>query len=164
MAIVSLDAGIGLRLGHSRDGEGLADSIHTAGLETALHGIGMLQVGKIKKAFYLGGHQDRGGSRWAPLSPRTIERKQAAGKEGILRWTGRLIGSIQYAYRTDGEFIHHITLFSDTPYAAHHQRGRGRLPARPILVATGQDIFAMRERLARYYEHAINHGEGGSDV
>lgn len=80
--------------------------------------------------------------RWAPLAPRSAAwkaRRFGAGLR-ILERTGALRRSI--TTRLEGRAL---VASSDVPYAAFHQFGTRRLPARPFLVLTESD----KEEVAR---------------
>lgn len=80
---------------------------------------------------------------WPPLTPATLRRKPAGLK--ILELTGRLRRSVS-ARVEEGRLI----LSTDVPYAAAHQFGfpGRRLPARPFLVLTAEDVEGVAESVA----------------
>lgn len=73
---------------------------------------------------------DEGGliGGWAPLAPSTIKRKQAAGKERMMVFTGRLRNSFRSFY--DNEIA---GSGSDVTYSESHQDGNERVPKRELL-------------------------------
>ncbi len=79
---------------------------------------------------------------WPALAPATLRRKPAGLK--ILQRSGRLRRSIQT--RVEGGALIAST---DVRYAGAHQSGvPGRLPARPFLVLTPEDVSAVASALA----------------
>jgi len=68
-------------------------------------------------------------SAWAPLAPRTIQRRKQDGRgtAPLLR-TGLLSRSPRVASLSS----HSVVVGSDRPYAAFQQLGTGRIPARPF--------------------------------
>ncbi len=96
-----------------------------------------------------------GGTPWAPLATSTL-RKSRRTRSGILNLTGALLGSL-----TDPGAPGHVEqidsaqlLFgSGLPYAGFHQTGTRRMPARPIVVLTG-------DATARWLEIVRNSIEG----
>jgi len=83
--------------------------------------------------------------RWAPLAPRYAAwkaRRFGAGLR-ILERTGALRRSI--STRVEGNAI---VASTDVPYAAFHQFGTRRLPARPFLVLTDADKEAAAQAAA----------------
>lgn len=67
------------------------------------------------------------GKAWAPLAPRTVRAKRAAGHSGaILVMRGYLSGTLRYQASADG-----VELGTDRPYGATHQfGGEINMPAR----------------------------------
>lgn len=100
------------------------------------------QVRTLKKAYLEGGHQKRGGRRWAP-----VKRKLPPP---ILIRTGRMRRSTSHdsiGLRT--------TFFNTAPYAAYHQHGTRNMPARPVLVVAPQDEDQLRRMLKFDLERAL---------
>lgn len=85
--------------------------------------------------------------RWPPLTPATLRRKPAGLK--ILQLTGRLRRSIETQVEGNA-----IIVSTNVPYAAAHQFGifRRRLPARPFLVLTREDLDDVAQELANSLE------------
>lgn len=81
---------------------------------------------------------------WPPLTPATLRRKPAGLK--ILERSGRLRRSIRT--RVEGTAL---VASTELPYAAAHQFGTGRLPARPFLVLTESD----RQEVAAAIAHSL---------
>jgi phage virion morphogenesis protein len=81
--------------------------------------------------------------RWPPLAPATLRQKPAGLK--ILQLTGRLRRSIRTGVEGNA-----IVASTDVPYAAAHQFGfpGRRLPARPFLVLTQEDLSAVAQSIA----------------
>lgn len=70
---------------------------------------------------------------WAPLAPATIAAKLRAGAmTQILRRSGLLWRS----WRVTSVGADTVGVGTDRPYAAHHQFGTRRIPARPMLPLT----------------------------
>lgn len=67
---------------------------------------------------------------WAPLAPRTVAAKLAAGA-----MTGTLMrhGLLSRSFRVTEVLADAVAIGSDRPYARWHQVGTARLPARPML-------------------------------
>jgi len=88
--------------------------------------------------------------RWPPLAPATLRRKPPGLK--ILERTGRLRRSI--STRVHGNAV---VISTDVPYAAAHQFGvpQGRLPARPFLVLTTEDLDALARTLAESLANTV---------
>lgn len=80
---------------------------------------------------------------WPPLTPATLRRKPAGLR--ILELTGRLRRSVS-ARVEDGRLV----LSTDVPYGAAHQYGfpGRRLPARPFLVLTAEDVEGVAGSVA----------------
>ena len=95
-----------------------------------------------------------GGTPWAPLAPSTL-RKSRRTRSGILNLTGALLGSL-----TDPGAPGHVEqidsgqlLFgSGLPYAGFHQTGTRRMPARPIVVLSGDATARWLEIVAGQIE------------
>lgn len=80
---------------------------------------------------------DPDGNRWEPWALSTEEARQRRGTSGggLLYETGSLYTSIRA--RVSGR---EVTVSSDEPYARYHQVGTWRLPARPFIGLSKQDI------------------------
>ena len=63
---------------------------------------------------------------WAPLAEKTVKRK---GHDKLLYDTGKLRDSIRMSPPTPSQ----VEIDTDTPYAIYHQRGTGKMPARPFI-------------------------------
>ena len=81
--------------------------------------------------------------RWAPLAPSTLRRKPPGLK--ILQRTGRLRRSLNLAIEGRS-----IVASTSVPYAPAHQFGvpSRRLPARPFLLWTQEDLEAAAQAIA----------------
>lgn len=102
-------------------------------------------------------------TKWARLAKSTTERKaRRFGGKGktkrkkvvsmnrILQDTGRLKGSVQHwAGHT------HVEYGSNLEYAAAHQYGRGRMPARPYLVVHPADNAYIVKAIERHIFRGI---------
>ncbi len=81
-----------------------------------------------------------GGTPWAPLATSTLGKRR---RGGILVATGALRGSLveegapDHVEKSDGL---QLLFGTDLPYAGFHQTGTRRMPARPILAITGDNI------------------------
>ena len=80
------------------------------------------------------------GTPWAPLAPSTL-RKSRGLRSGMLDLTGALKGSLTelgapgHTETTDGQ---QLLFGSELPYANFHQVGTRRMPARPLIVISGE--------------------------
>lgn len=76
----------------------------------------------------------RGGGSWKFLKEDTIRRRGFSGS--ILRVTDRLYESVAI-FRGPGQTVHitakKFTISTSVPYAATHQYGRDKIPARPYV-------------------------------
>lgn len=98
----------------------------------------------------------RGGAKWKPLSEkyRQWKEKKYPGRP-ILHLTGRLRRSLSVV--GGGDQIREpeplsLTLGTRVPYAVYHQRGGGRLPARPPMQINKNDYGKFVSRMYRYVE------------
>lgn len=89
------------------------------------------------------------GTPWRPLSPATLARRRSRGNSSvqILRDTGRLMNSISYQASSK-----QVSVFTNVLYAATHQLGRGRIPARPFFGYSDSDQAAIVEILEGYIQ------------
>jgi phage gpG-like protein len=88
-----------------------------------------------------------GGTPWAPLAPSTL-RKSRRTRSGILNLTGALLGSLTdpgapgHVEQTDSG---QLLFGSALPYSGFHQTGTRRMPARPIIVLSGDSTARWLE-------------------
>jgi len=77
--------------------------------------------------------------RWAPLKPRTLREKLRLGygRKNIMRRTDRLYRSLTLNRRTPDGIMKvtktSLTVGTNVPYAAFHQRGNANLPRRQVV-------------------------------
>ena len=77
------------------------------------------------------------GIKWQSLSPARIKQRKKRSKKGhfkILSDTGELRRSVAYQ-----AFKNRVIFGSNLIYAATHQFGRGKIPARPFLGVTNEN-------------------------
>lgn len=142
-------------IGQFPQGRGLGGAINDAQLAAALQVSGELQRSRLVEAFADGGHQKRGGTKWAPLAASTRRRKQRRGKTKILVNTGRLRNSLRVRVRRNGSGV--VLVFSaDAPYAGFHQFGTSRMPARPVVEITASDEDRIVRDVRRAVERMVN--------
>jgi phage gpG-like protein len=79
--------------------------------------------------------------QWEEL--RSNWKKVVNRTHATLYWKGNLARSIQH----DG-LVEYAIVFSDSPYAAAHQFGEGKMPERPFLPMVGDNLTAMAEAVA----------------
>jgi phage gpG-like protein len=98
-----------------------------------------------------------GGTPWAPLATSTL-RKSRRARSGILNLTGALLGSLTdpgapgHVEQTDsGQLLFGSTL----PYAGFHQTGTRRMPARPIIVLSGDATARWLEIVRNSIEEKV---------
>lgn len=95
---------------------------------------------------------------WKPITPAWAKRK---GHSKILLWKGPLVASLSgggasvfnpEAVRDVSQSGNSTTLTWGTavPYAAHHQTGTSRMPARPMVGVTETDATRLAELIANY--------------
>lgn len=98
--------------------------------------------------------EKQGRPRWKPLRPSTIEARKKKGywPGKILQQRGRLAASISRKYDNNSARVG-----TNLEYAAIHQfgglAGRGhkaKIPARPFLKLTRQDMSDIKEVLRKY--------------
>jgi phage gpG-like protein len=98
-----------------------------------------------------------GGTPWAPLAPSTL-RKSRRTRSGILNLTGALLGSLTgpgapgHVEETNGR---QLLFGSALPYAAFPQTGTRRMPARPIIVLSGDSTARWLEIVRNSIEDQI---------
>jgi len=84
------------------------------------------------------------GERWVPLSPAYAHRKpQPPAPFGILYRSGELYRSLHDASHPDHVYVRTQTAMeigTRVPYAAYHQYGTRKMPARPIIKVRGAYI------------------------
>lgn len=148
-------------LGRFPGGVGLGEAFAPAVFVTVLNGLAQLQHGKIVQAFRDGGHHPRGGSRWAPWSDRHARRQARRGRTQVLVDTGRLRNTIRSRVERESGGVHQLAISADAPYAAFHQFGTRRLPARPVLEVTPADKADMA-RLVGVLAGRLLNGQGGA--
>ena len=95
------------------------------------------------------------GTPWKPLSAARINQrkkrhakgknKKRAGQMKILNDTGELRKSVRKDPSKDG-----VVIGAYRKYAATHQFGRGRIPARPFIGATDKDIETIKGMAQTY--------------
>ena len=105
----------------------------------------------IKDCF--GKEQAPDGSKWKPLSPARVKQRMKRHKSGnmrILQDTGELRRSVRYEASGDS-----VVIGSNLEYAATHQFGRGKIPARPFLGFTKHDKEHVISMLATYFKRHL---------
>lgn len=100
--------------------------------------------------------EDEFGTAWPPHSPATVAMM---GPHPLLIWTEALIGSVtgRNSFGFDEYGDDHYVLTTTVPYAAYHQHGTSRMPARPFFYLSeptreriqGIVIDAIKERFKR---------------
>lgn len=94
---------------------------------------------------------------WAPLAPSTLAQKRRQGyPERTLYRTGKLEENVGQAVEQtdDGDFIG-ATVGIDlsvVPYAAYHQSGTSRMPARLLVAVTQEEEQEMQETLQSFFD------------
>lgn len=80
---------------------------------------------------------DADGNAWAAWAPETLLARQRRGTigDGLLYETGRLYRSISARINARS-----VTVNSSAPYARYHQLGTTKLPARPFIGLSKQDV------------------------
>lgn len=91
-------------------------------VQRPLRAAGVLQVGRIQRAFASGGHQNHGGEAWAPWSPAYAARQEKRGRSKVLVDTGILRNSITYGVIDVGGKSA-LTVGTNVAYAKIHQFG-----------------------------------------
>lgn len=76
---------------------------------------------------------------WIPSRAGLIRKSKGGG--GTLYDTGRLFNSIRIGPVDEGV----TTIFTDVPYAAIHQKGSGKIPARPFLGFSKEDVDTSKQ-------------------
>jgi len=88
------------------------------------------------------------GQGWAPLKASTLERR---GPGKILQQSGRLRDSL--TRQTRDTIIQgkgrRLVIASNVPYAKYHQRGTGRMTARPPMLATKRMARAVAQAVTK---------------
>lgn len=143
-----------IRVGRFFAGKGLRGAISRNILRSAGTAAVLLQVGRIKQAFSVGGHHTRGGTQWAPLSIEYDRRRRKRGRTRVLVDTGRLrntiFGEAEVVDSAGGPALR-LTVFSPVPYARAHQYGTRIMPARPPIEITDSD----RGKITRSIREAV---------
>ena len=107
--------------------------------------------------------REEGRPKWSPLSPKTIERRR--GKSGkILQDTGKLRNSIVNAAagKAPGAVWQvsdkYLLAGTNLVYAATHQYGRDKIPARPYLPEPNDPelLAAIEKKLERYFADLVS--------
>lgn len=100
----------------------------------------------------------RGGQKWQELSPayKKWKERHFPGRPILMR-TGRLKRSLSVIGAGGSDSIHEaepmsLTLGSKVSYGIYHQRGGGKLPARPPLQINRNDMGKIVSRMWRYAE------------
>lgn len=108
--------------------------------------------GIFGKAFDTEGASTAAG-KWKELSPAYAKRKAIEFPgQTILRREDTLFESLTDPEAADAVFIpeaDQLTIGSRTPYARAHQRGAGKLPARPMISFTETDKRDIQKSLQR---------------
>ena len=142
------------------------------GQETLLRALGVVEKSvhdwrpaweECEKLFYeIEGNQfasqgSRGGNPWVKLS-------EGYGKWKALHHPGKPLlvvdGTLRDSLQGKGDGAirdiqpDSLTLGSSIPYAAYHQRGTSRMPARPPMVITPSDLGQFTRRLLKHMETA----------
>jgi phage gpG-like protein len=104
------------------------------------------------------------GAGFSPLSPPYAAFKlRAVGPQPILRFSGRLEDTLtRRPFAVDEETAVSGTWGTNVPYAAFHQRGTSRMPARPPLRVSGKELARWAGVIARWI--TAGHTGGGGDV
>lgn len=128
------------------------DQLIRAGVSLAepLAEIGEQLLANTKDRFETGQSPD--GVPWEPLSDRYIKSKRkqkSRGVDAILVLDDHLRGELGY---NSGDDWMEIT--APQIYAATHQFGRGKIPARPFLGLSDEDLDYIHEVLAEYLAEA----------
>lgn len=86
------------------------------------------------------------GTPWAPWSMATQREYARRGHGGTLLFhTGALHNSIQYRLSE-----HTLTVYSNVGYAKHLQFGTNKMPARPFMGWTGNDLNTIKRLLKEH--------------
>lgn len=108
--------------------------------EKALQAGGLVIVSLAHRAFSEPSLRPEG---WRPLSSSTLQRRKQEGRgSAILMKTGELSRSPRI-----GQVTSSVTVVSDRKYAAYHQLGTKRMPARPFFpfMADGRPTARAKE-------------------
>lgn len=99
---------------------------------------------------------DGGRPKWAPLAPATVKSRKAIGP--ILYRTGTLYEAAtdpnNWTVATD--FVGLFDLDMVVSYAAYHQIGTRKMPARPYVEYQPEDIEAIMSLFEAWIEHVID--------
>lgn len=152
-------------IGKFPNGQGLDKALDR--LEIPLRKEAQLQVARLKGAFRVGGHQDHGGERWAPLAPSTIKRKEKMGKTNILIVTGELMRSIHGGVRVMSKGKFKIVTGTNDPKAPWHQNGT---ESKSMTMAASQRItrhargkmVVNKKGIAKWKKGALLRDEAGN--
>lgn len=94
------------------------------------------------------------GAPWAPLSSRYVSSKakrKSPGRDQILTLTGALRRTIHYQEASANS----VTIGTDRKYAATHQFGRDKIPARPFLGLSGADRYTILRLIEEHLERSL---------
>jgi phage gpG-like protein len=120
-------------------------------LNTVLQSYVAKHKNELEQAFVAGGHQNRQGEAWTPLSPKYERAKRKSGYAGgILVRTGALSKSINGSLQGTT-----LKWSSNDPKAKFHQHGTRLMPARPIFVTTKQDVSNLVSDLVRAAQRGV---------
>jgi phage virion morphogenesis protein len=133
---------------------GMAAAEH---FEPAMHRIALDIMDVMDKNFESQGR--RGGGSWRQLTARWLEWKMEAGYDPrILHMTGALRRSMSI-YEDENQEINiddnSVEVRSTLPYAAAHQFGTNRIPARPYLEFVEGDPRRWASQCERYLISAM---------
>ena len=133
----------------------LKDDFSLKDLQPFWHSVGdFIKRQTIKERFDK--EQSPDGVKWKPLSQSRINQRKKRNKTGnmkILQDTGELRRSIHFRADKNG-----VIIGSKLKYAATHQFGRGKIPARPYL-----GINELEKKLIRnlFRDYIKRHSFGG---
>lgn len=98
----------------------------------------------------------KSGPGWVPLSERTLKQRRAGSSKPLLD-TGRLRASAVgrgegSLYAVDSQSL---TVGTNLGYAATHQFGRGRIPARPYIPTEAEILAELTPVVDRYLQEKL---------
>jgi len=92
-----------------------------------------------------------GGVIWPKLAEATLKSRNPLSSGKIMQLSGRLVGSlIGGSERIVRVEKLSLELGTAVPYAVYHQRGGGRLPARPLILLPESERKAWMKVIQRY--------------
>lgn len=147
--------GAAITIGAFPGGVRLGSALAPGRFLQVLTAVSLLQHAKIVKAFREGGHQSRGGTRWAPWSSAHAKRQRSRGRAHVLIDTGRLRNTIR-AYPEQEGTHRSIVIRADAPYAAFHQYGTRTMPARPVIEITDSDVAEAARMIGVLADRLLN--------